>query len=282
VFVCLSVCLSVCLCVCECVCVCVNVCVCVCRFVWGMMRVSANATMDIDDVMKETFAGILVDAKVERSVVIQGFMRAHHEIEKSGNGFGKTYWGSKWRFKLFDGFYTHPHDPATGLLVDVTKRFAHLIERLEKAIEDQDPWLNKAYEEDADIKKEVLTPTLLTSREPVPNLTCMPPKRYAPSTPADRSHHPCRPTPFPASSHAPGEGQVNSENILQNLAQGAQGEGAGGRRSKGRAPCRLCCLTVETQWSGYPNAQQRSRGGSLGVKEEEEKEAGEKLSNKLN
>lgn len=116
---------------------------------------SANATMDIDDVMKETFAGILVDAKVERSVVIQGFMRAHHEIEKSGNGFGKTYWGSKWRFKLFDGFYTHPHDPATGLLVDVTKRFAHLIERLEKAIEDQDPWLNKAYEEDADIKKEV-------------------------------------------------------------------------------------------------------------------------------
>jgi hypothetical protein len=32
---------------------------------------SASATMDIDDLMKETFNGILVDAKLERSVVIQ-------------------------------------------------------------------------------------------------------------------------------------------------------------------------------------------------------------------
>jgi hypothetical protein len=46
--------------------------------------------MDVDEVMKETFAAILVDAKLERSVVIQGFMRAHHEIEKSGKGFGQV------------------------------------------------------------------------------------------------------------------------------------------------------------------------------------------------
>ena len=26
----------------------------------------------------------------------------------------QAYWGSKWRFKVFDGFYTHPKDPATG------------------------------------------------------------------------------------------------------------------------------------------------------------------------
>ena len=32
---------------------------------------STSATMDIDDLMKETFNGILVDAKLERSVVIQ-------------------------------------------------------------------------------------------------------------------------------------------------------------------------------------------------------------------
>jgi hypothetical protein len=95
-------------------------------------------------------------------------MRAHHEIEKTGKGFGKvgphcqtppryarlldladscshpwtiipsrlqTYWGSKWRFKIFDGFYTHPKDPETGLTVDVAKRFAHLQERLGKAAE---------------------------------------------------------------------------------------------------------------------------------------------------
>ena len=95
-------------------------------------------------------------------------MRAHHEIEKSGKGFGKvsehcptphryarllgpcrfmvslldnipprlqTYWGSKWRFKIFDGFYTHPKDPEPGQTVDVAKRFAHLRERLGKAVE---------------------------------------------------------------------------------------------------------------------------------------------------
>ena len=41
---------------------------------------STSSTMDVDDVMKETFSGILSDAKVERGIVIQGFMRAHHEI----------------------------------------------------------------------------------------------------------------------------------------------------------------------------------------------------------
>lgn len=59
--------------------------------------------------------------------MIQGFMKAHHEIEKSGRGFGKGYWGNKWRFKIFDGFYTHPKDPETGNLVDVSRRFYHLI-----------------------------------------------------------------------------------------------------------------------------------------------------------
>eukprot|EP00277_Geminigera_cryophila_P026466 CAMPEP_0179464206 /NCGR_PEP_ID=MMETSP0799-20121207/46095_1 /TAXON_ID=46947 /ORGANISM="Geminigera cryophila, Strain CCMP2564" /LENGTH=264 /DNA_ID=CAMNT_0021267903 /DNA_START=152 /DNA_END=946 /DNA_ORIENTATION=+ len=120
---------------------------------------SASATMDIDDLMKETFSAILVDAKLERSVVIQGFMRANHEIEKSGKGFGVSFWGSKWRFKIFDGFYTHPKDPATGLLVDVTKRFAHLQQRLNKAQSGEDEWLNSQLETDEDFKKEVKNPT---------------------------------------------------------------------------------------------------------------------------
>ena len=47
-------------------------------------RASSSGTMDVEDLMKETFSGILLDAKMERSVVIQGFMKAHNEIEKSG------------------------------------------------------------------------------------------------------------------------------------------------------------------------------------------------------
>ena len=50
-----------------------------------------------------------MDAKLERSVVIQGFMIASSEIEKSGNGFGKAYWGNKWRFNIFDGLHSWPH-----------------------------------------------------------------------------------------------------------------------------------------------------------------------------
>lgn len=116
---------------------------------------STSGTMDIDDLMKETFSGILMDARLERSVVIQGFMIANNEIAKSGDGFGKAYWGNKWRFKIFDGFYTHPKDPATGQLVDVAKRYKHLIERLEAAVAGTDPWLNKQLQEDPDIKKEI-------------------------------------------------------------------------------------------------------------------------------
>lgn len=116
---------------------------------------SASGAMDIDELMKETFSGILMDAKLERSVVIQGFMIASSEIEKSGNGFGKAYWGNKWRFKIFDGFYTHPKDPATGQLVDVGRRFKHLIQRLDAAVAGSDPWLNKQMEQDEDMKKEI-------------------------------------------------------------------------------------------------------------------------------
>ena len=36
-----------------------------------LLLLAATATMDIDDLMKETFSAILVDAKLERSVVIQ-------------------------------------------------------------------------------------------------------------------------------------------------------------------------------------------------------------------
>ena len=77
-------------------------------------------------------------------------------------GFGKGYWGNKWRFKIFDGFYTHPKDPETGTLVDVTKRFYHLIERLDAAIKGEDPWLTKQFETDEEMKKEIASKDVVT------------------------------------------------------------------------------------------------------------------------
>jgi hypothetical protein len=70
-------------------------------------------------------------------------------------GFGKRYWGNKWRFKVFDGFYTHPKDPESGVVVDVAKRFYHLMERLELGAKGEDKWLNLQFEEDEEMKKEI-------------------------------------------------------------------------------------------------------------------------------
>jgi hypothetical protein len=39
--------------------------------------------------------------------------------------------------------------------VDVTKRFYHLMQRLESASKGQDPWLTKQFESDPDLQKEV-------------------------------------------------------------------------------------------------------------------------------
>jgi hypothetical protein len=114
-----------------------------------------SGTMDVEDLMKEAFSGILTDAKLERSVVIQGFTRAHQQIQAAGKGFGKRYWGDKWRFIIFDGFYTHPIDPKTGFIVDVALRFYHLMERLELGTKGEDAWLNQQFEEVETMKKEI-------------------------------------------------------------------------------------------------------------------------------
>jgi hypothetical protein len=67
----------------------------------------------------------------------------------------KAYWGSKWRFKVFDVLYTHPKDPETGKIVDVERRFANLRQRLEAATNGSDPCVNKLFENDEDVIKEV-------------------------------------------------------------------------------------------------------------------------------
>ena len=73
----------------------------------------------------------------------------------------QAYWGSKWRFKLFDGLYTHPMDPAVGKIVDVDRRFAHLQERLNAAQKGEDVWVNKLFESDEDVMKEVKDPKVV-------------------------------------------------------------------------------------------------------------------------
>lgn len=87
----------------------------------------------------------------ERDVALRSQGFSHHQ----------AYWGSKWRFKIFDGLYTHPIDTATGKIVDVDRRFAHLQERLGAAQKGEDAWLNKLFENDDDVMKEVKDPKIV-------------------------------------------------------------------------------------------------------------------------
>jgi len=51
-----------------------------------------TGTMDVDDLMKDTFQAFISESRHERGIVIRAFMEAHNEIEESGRGFGKNYW----------------------------------------------------------------------------------------------------------------------------------------------------------------------------------------------
>ena len=73
----------------------------------------------------------------------------------------KAYWGSKWRFKVFDVLYTHPKDPETGKIVDVERRFTNLQQRLQAATSGSDPCVNKLFEGDDDVMREVKDKTIV-------------------------------------------------------------------------------------------------------------------------
>eukprot|EP00960_Hanusia_phi_P057576 763602-Hanusia_phi.AAC.4 len=55
--------------------------------------------MDMEDLMKVTFAGILEDAKKERSMVIEAFMKAYEKVK---DGFGTRFLGSKVSARWFE------------------------------------------------------------------------------------------------------------------------------------------------------------------------------------
>eukprot|EP00960_Hanusia_phi_P020348 600231-Hanusia_phi.AAC.7 len=117
--------------------------------------------MDVDDVIKDTLCGILSRAREERGHVIQAFMTAGQIIEHKDLGFGKGYWGSKWKFILFDKIYAKPI--VDGQLVPVKRRYEFLKEKLQM-IQDQSycPWLEAMMESEERFKKEIIKHDVIT------------------------------------------------------------------------------------------------------------------------
>lgn len=126
--------------------------------------------MDVDDVIKDTLCGILSRAREERGHVIQAFMIAGQKIEHNDEGFGKGYWGCKWKFILFDKIYAKP--VVDGSLVPVKQRYSFLKEKLE-LIQDQKycPWLEAMMESEERFKKEIIKHDVLAA--------CLCPRRCA-------------------------------------------------------------------------------------------------------
>jgi len=59
--------------------------------------------MDFEDLLKDTFNLVLEDARKERGLVIETFMLAYEEVK---GGFGTRFLTNKWRFAIFDAFYS--------------------------------------------------------------------------------------------------------------------------------------------------------------------------------
>uniref|UniRef100_A0A7S0NAJ9 EF-hand domain-containing protein n=1 Tax=Hanusia phi TaxID=3032 RepID=A0A7S0NAJ9_9CRYP len=101
--------------------------------------IAPDAKMDMEDLMKVTFAGILEDAKKERSMVIEAFMKAYEKVK---DGFGTRFLGSKWRFKIYDAFYGAIEDAK----IFVPLRYEYLKKKLKEASMDQEPWIKNVLE----------------------------------------------------------------------------------------------------------------------------------------
>jgi len=144
--------------------------------------------MDVDDVIKDTLCGILSRAREERGHVIQAFMIAGQNIEHNDEGFGKGYWGCKWKFILFDKIYAKP--VVDGSLVPVKQRYSFLKEKLE-LIQDQKycPWLEAMMESEERFKKEIIKHDVVRDfcKEWLRHLNELHPDRISSETPQDKA-----------------------------------------------------------------------------------------------
>jgi hypothetical protein len=69
-------------------------------------RAAKVGTVDLDEIIKTRLNEILSDSRVQRMHIIRAFMATSRVLEQEGRGFGKSFWGNKWKHYLFETFYT--------------------------------------------------------------------------------------------------------------------------------------------------------------------------------
>ncbi|KAJ1492545.1 hypothetical protein T484DRAFT_2923976 [Baffinella frigidus] len=113
--------------------------------------------IDTPDLMKDSFQQCVTHARKERWGVICAFKESFDEFDQNGKGFGVHFWGSKWRFILFDRYYGDARNE-DGSHVYVADRFNHLLARLALAAKDEEPWLLEKLNSDPIFKHDLIRP----------------------------------------------------------------------------------------------------------------------------
>ena len=120
-----------------------------------MLSVS-NKFRQIVEITKNAFDSILAEPRAQRNRVNEAFLEAHHRMEEQHKGFGINFWGSVWRFRLYDDIYSAARG-ADGAPLPCTQRYAHLKERLVSIAEGKDAWLKGPAASDPHITREVIS-----------------------------------------------------------------------------------------------------------------------------
>ena len=67
----------------------------------------ADKLKPVSAVIKDKLSEFLADARGQRAHVIRAFKSAGHMLEAAGKGFGKCFWGNRWKHVLFEHFCWH-------------------------------------------------------------------------------------------------------------------------------------------------------------------------------
>ena len=80
-------------------------------FATGMRLITwADKLKPVSAVIKDKLSEFLADARCQRAHVIRAFKSAGHMLEAAGKGFGKCYWGNRWKHVLFEHFFCQAED----------------------------------------------------------------------------------------------------------------------------------------------------------------------------
>ena len=108
----------------------------------------------ITEVTKNAFDVMLAEPRAQRNRVNEAFLEAYHRLEQQHKGFGVNFWGSTWRFRVYEDLFSAARR-VDGALLPCTARYAHLKERLAAMAQGKDPWLKGPAAADPLIKREV-------------------------------------------------------------------------------------------------------------------------------